>query len=290
MPLLFLFLFNRMANYLVNPVTFSADDFSITAIEPWFKVKVQVIKEYLQAFTLQTTGLADEIIFLDLQAGSGFYSLGAQKQLVPMPSLEALRVDPPFHKVILCEENPEYAKALKVRVNKYFRQRNVLLFEEDVNSLIRKLHHFVPPSKRNHKVAPLCLVDPHHFSISFSLIEQLANLGFSFIIPYTFPLNNRLNYKHYQREVAQTVQSFVGPNVASVMTANTNTEFYKKLVRSHQNNLLTLGMQVSLSAHKSEYTQMDVPVFYVGMYSKLVSAKEIVKDVKVSGIQQTELF
>jgi hypothetical protein len=31
-------------------------------------------------------------------------------------------------------------------------------------------------------------------------------------------------------------------------------------------------------------------VFYVGMYSKLVSAKEIVKDVKVNGIQQTELF
>ncbi|MCU0384171.1 MAG: hypothetical protein MUF68_08915, partial [Cyclobacteriaceae bacterium] len=103
-----------MAALTSDTHSFFADDFSITAIEPWFKVKVQVIRDYLQAFTLQTTGFADEIIFLDLQSGSGFYSLGYKKQIVLMPALEALRLVPGFTKVILNEPNAEAAKALKV--------------------------------------------------------------------------------------------------------------------------------------------------------------------------------
>jgi three-Cys-motif partner protein len=279
-----------MAALTSDTHSFFADDFSITAIEPWFKVKVQVIRDYLQAFTLQTTGFADEIIFLDLQSGSGFYSLGYKKQIVLMPALEALRLVPGFTKVILNEPNAEAAKALKVRVNRYFRNKNVLLFENTTDELIEKLHHFIPPPKRNFKVAALCLVDVHHFTYSFKQIEKLANMGFSFIVPYTFPLTTRTNYKFYQREQSANLKAFIGPNDSAVFTATQNQEFYKKLVRCHQNNMLTLGLQVSLSAHKNETDQLDVPVFYVGMYSKIISAKEIVKEVKENNQQQFELF
>ena len=61
-------------------------------------------------------------------------------------------------------------------------------------------------------------------------------------------------------------------------------------MKAHQNNMLTLGLSVSVAAHKLESNMMDMPLFYVGMYSKQVSARSIVRDVKENTRQQFELF
>ncbi len=269
---------------------FSKDDFIVTAVEPWFKVKVQVIQDYLQAFLAETTGRVDEIVFVDFFAGSGFYALGHQKEIVPMPSLLGFRQDPPFSKIILREPEPEAAKALRVRVNKYYRGRNTVIFEEGVEDMIDKLRLYIPPSKKNYKVATLCLIDPFSINFQFSAIEKLADMGYSFLVPYTMMLNSRSDYRYYQKEKREELKCFIGPNESSVMAANNNTEFYKKLVRAHQHNMLSLGLSVSLSAHKLESKYMDMPMFYVGLFSKQVSAKTVARDVKESMEQQIELF
>jgi three-Cys-motif partner protein len=269
---------------------FSKDDFIVTAVEPWFKVKVQVIQDYFQAFLGETTGRVDEIVLVDFFAGSGFYAIGHQKEIVPMSSLLGFRQDPPFSKIILREPEPESAKALRVRVNKYFRGRNSVIFEEGVEDMIDKLKLYIPPSKKNYKVATLCLLDPFSINFQFSAIEKLAEMGYSFLVPYTLMLNSRTDYRYYQKEKREELKCFIGPNESSVMAANNNTEFYKKLVRSHQNNMLALGLSVSLSAHKLESKYMDMPMFYVGLFSKQVSAKTVGRDVKESMQQQIELF
>jgi len=269
---------------------FSSDDFTVTAVEPWFKVKVQVIQEYLQAFTMQIAGRVDEIVFIDLFAGSGFYSSGFQKQLIPMPSLQALGCDPPFSKFIFCEEEDEAAKALKIRVNKYFRGRNVVIFEDRPEELLDKFRLYVPPTKKNYKVAALCLIDPFSIDFSFSLIEKLAAQGYSFLIPYTFQLNARTDYRFYLKEQGEKLRRFLGHNENPVFVSNSNMEFYKKLVRTHQNNMLTLGLTVSLSTHKIESKQMELPMFCMGMFSKQISTKLIVKEVRENTHQQFGLF
>jgi three-Cys-motif partner protein len=270
--------------------TFQPDDFTVTAVEPWFKVKVQVIKEYLQAFVAQTYGRADEIVFIDLLAGSGFYSYGYQKMLIPMACLEALQTDPPFTKLIFCESDPEAAKALKIRVNKYFRGRNVVLFDHQPEEMPEKLRLYVPASKRNFKVASICLVDPFSLKFSFDLLSTLAAQGYSFLIPYTLPLNTRTDFRFYLTEEGEKVRTFLGHNESSVFASNNNVEFYKKLVRVHQNNMLTLGLTVSLSAHKLESKMMDLPIFYVGMFSRQISAKSVGRDVRENNQRQFELF
>ncbi len=269
---------------------FTKDDFIVTAVEPWFKVKVQVIQDYLQAFLAETAGRAQEIVLIDFFAGSGFYSIGHQKELLPMPALAALKQDPPFTKVILREPDAEAAKALRVRVNKYFRGRNVVIFEDRVEDMIDKLKLYVPPSKKDYKVAVLCLIDPFSINFQFQALERLADMGYSFLIPYTFMLNSRSDFRYYLKEKREELRYFIGPNESSVMAANNNTEFYKKLVKAHQNNMLTLGLSVSVAAHKLESKMMDMPLFYVGMYSKQVSARTIVRDVKENTQQQFELF
>lgn len=273
-----------------STLSFSADAFTVTAVEPWFKVKVQVLQEYLQAFTSQTVGLADEIVFIDLFAGSGFYTTGFQKQLIPMPALQALSCDPPFTKLIFCEQSNEAFHALKVRVNKYFRGRNVVLFDGELDELVEKFRVYVPTNKKNYKVATVCLIDPFSFNYSFALIQKLAEQGYSFIVPYTFQLNARTDYRFYIKEHREKLMRFLGHNYTSIFTATSNADFYKKLVRIHQNNMLMLGLHVSIAAHKIESKQMDLPVFYVGFFSKLIPSKSIIKEVKESERTQFSLF
>jgi three-Cys-motif partner protein len=156
-------------------LSFLSDDFTVTAVETWFKVKVQVVQGYLQAFAAQVVAKADEIVFIDLFAGSGFYSSGFEKQLIPMPTLHALGSDPPFTKYIFSEPNDETAEALKVRVNRYFRGRNVVIFEDRQEGLLDKLRSCVPPSNKSYKVAALCLIAPFSIDFSFNLVERLSS-------------------------------------------------------------------------------------------------------------------
>jgi three-Cys-motif partner protein len=270
--------------------SFYPDDFTVTAVEPWFKVKVQVIKEYLKAFVTQSYGRVEEIVFVDMLAGSGFYSTGYQKSIIPMACMEAMALDPAFTKFVLCESETEAARALKVRVNRYFRGKNVVLFDSRPEAMLDKLRLYVPASKRDYKVATLCLIDPFSVDFSFDLLSKLAALGYNFLLPYTFPLHARSNFRYYLTEESDKVRHFLGHNESSVFASNNNLEFYKKLVRTHQNNILTLGLTVSLSAHKLESKMMDLPMFYVGMFSRQFSARSIVRDVKESSRQQFELF
>lgn len=286
----FLFLYNPVPLAEKPLYNFAKDDFTVTAVEPWFKVKVQVIQEYFQAFLAETAGRVDEIVLVDFFAGSGYYSIGHQKEIVPMPSLVALRQDPAFTKLILVEPDADLAKALKVRVNKYFRGRNVVIFEDQPHEVIDKLKMYIPPSRKDYKVAVLCLVDPFSLHFPYAVFEKLAPSNYSFLVPYTFQLNARTDYRHYLKDDRDKTKRFVGPNDSSVFAANNNQEFYKKLVRAHQNNMLTLGLSVSLSAHKLESKQMDLPVFYMGLFSKQISTKAIVRDVKEQSQQQFELF
>jgi hypothetical protein len=66
---------------------FQSDGLTITAAESWFKVKVQLILSYSQAFIMNASPKSDELIFVDLFAGSGLFSVGHQKEIFPAPSL-----------------------------------------------------------------------------------------------------------------------------------------------------------------------------------------------------------
>ncbi|MEO7992232.1 MAG: hypothetical protein ABI663_21970, partial [Chryseolinea sp.] len=75
---------------------YTDDGFSITATESWFKVKVQLLLSYIQSFTVNVSGKADEIVFVDLFSGSGLYSIGHQKEIFQGTCLASLDADLPI--------------------------------------------------------------------------------------------------------------------------------------------------------------------------------------------------
>ena len=270
---------------------FLNDGYSVTATEPWFKVKVEVIQSYLRAFVLNVCSKADEIIFVDLFSGSGLYSIGYQKEIFPGSCLASLSTELPITQWIFCERDPESIKLLHRRVDHFFKRKNVVILDVELPELTDKFRRIITPSKRGHTVAVFCLVDPFAFDIPFSTLDSLASLGFSFLIPFTFMLNDRVNFQYYLREHPEKLKRYLGNhNFERMAGVHNNLQFYKRIVRMYQNSLLVMGLNTALSVHKVDSRLMELPAYHIGLFSKQFSSKAIQEDVNVSGQLQIDLF
>ena len=270
---------------------FLPDGFSVTATEPWFKVKVEVIQSYLRAFVMNVSARADEIVFVDLFSGSGLYSVGYQKEIFAGSCLASLSSELPISQWILCERDPESLKLLHRRVEHFFHRKNVVILDVELSHLTDKFRKIVTPSKRGYTVAVFCLVDPFNFDIPLATIDSFASLGFNFLMPFTFLLNERSNYQYYLREHPERLLRYLGlNNFERLAGVQNNLQFYKRIVRMYQNRMLVMGLNTALSVHKTESKLMEVPAYYMGLFSRNFSAKAIQEDANLSGQLQIELY
>lgn len=272
---------------------FPDDGFSVTAAEPWIKGKVSVIQEYLHSFVTAMAGKADELVFIDLFAGNGVYSLGARKELFANPALLSLSMEMPITKYIFCERDAEQIRALKIRVNKNFRGKNVLLLEGKPEELHSRFDHYIPRSKGNFKVAVFCLCDSFSLDLKFETIHYLAQQGVNFLIPFSFALNDRLSYRFYLKEHRDKIRRFLNGHEdfdRLEKGVESNAQFYKRLVQLYQNNMLALGYNLSVSSHKANSGLMELPVYQIGFFSKQVSTRTIQHTVEATRHVQFELF
>jgi three-Cys-motif partner protein len=269
---------------------FFDDRSGVIAAEPWIKVKVEVIQSYLQAFVMNVSAHADEVVFVDLFSGSGLYSLGYTKQIFPGPSLSALSSDLPISQWILCERDPEAFKLLERRVQKHFRHQNVFVLDNALSQLPDKFRSIISPAKRGYSVAVCCLIDPFSFELPMSTIDKLAALGFTFLIPFTFPLNERFDFNHYLRERPDQLLRYLGiHNFERLAGVHNNHQFYKRIVRMYENRMLVMGLNAALSAHKVDSGFLEVPAYYMGLFSRRFSTKSIQQDVDLGGQLQISL-
>jgi three-Cys-motif partner protein len=272
-------------------LSFPDDGFSVTAAEPWIKRKIQIIQQYLHSFASSLAGKADEIVFIDLYAGSGIYSLGTRKELFAASSLMALSLEVPITKFIFCDPDKEQLSILKIRVNKYFRGKNVLLLDGKPEELIQKFSHYVPQSKGSFKVAVFCLCDSFSLDLHFDTVSRLSEQGFNFLIPFSFAINDRLDYRfHLKENKLRKFLNGLGDIDRVSHNMNNNFQFYKRLVQIYQNNMLALGYNLSLSTHKADSGLMELPTYQIGFFSKQVSTKAIQQDVEATRHTQFELF
>jgi three-Cys-motif partner protein len=272
---------------------FKDDGFSMTAAEPWIREKASIIGQYLSSFVYNLHGQVDELVFVDLSAGNGLYSVGSKREIFPATSLLALSLDLPIHRYVFCDHDNEEVNILKIRINKYFRGKNVIQLHGRPEELLDRLKLYVPQSKGNYKVAVFCLCDPFSFDIPFQLIDKLNGAGFSFLIPFTFVLNDQLNYQFYLTEERGKLKKFLGGenNIERLeKEVTSNQAFYKRLVRIYENNMLAIGLNASTSVHKIESGLMEVPMYYTGLFSSKFATKAVMKDVESTRNVQFELF
>ncbi|RAW01691.1 three-Cys-motif partner protein TcmP [Pseudochryseolinea flava] len=268
-----------------------SDELTVTASEPWFKVKVQANTRYLEAFVGQVAGRADEIIFIDLFSGNGLYTVGHQKEIFPGSSFQALLSGLPITRYIFCEHDQEQVKALKARVSKFFPRHPVTVFDQPIETLPAKFTDIVPQGKPRRKAAVFCLIDPCSIDIPFSTIEKFGRAGWNLLMPFTFPLNVRMNHAFYQTEGRDKLQRYVGVSGANKLSSvENNGNFYQQLVQIYENNMLVMGMNSAISAQKIKSQWMELPAYSMGFFSAQISAKAVQQEVQGSEFAQFELF
>jgi len=237
-----------------------------------------VIRNYLQSFVTNAAIRAPEIIVVDLFAGSGFYSIGHQKEIFAGSALSSLTTQLPITKWIFCEKDSIQVKALQARIETYFPSRNISVLEDHPEQLVDDLRVYTQARKGFPKPAIFCIADPFSLDMPFVLIEKLATLGFSFLRPFTFCLNERQNYNYYLHEKREKVKRYLGGHLERLDDTKANVNFYKRLVKQYQNNMLMLGLNTALSAHPLRSSLMDLPMYYVGFFSKSISPKTVQRD------------
>ncbi|MGC3945171.1 MAG: three-Cys-motif partner protein TcmP [Chryseolinea sp.] len=269
---------------------FSDDNLSVSAAEPWFKVKVQVIQSYLQAFIVNALSRADEVVLVDLFAGSGVYSSGHQKEIFPGASFAAMSDALPFTKWIFCEQDGDQLKALDTRVRRMFPS----LDTEIIHTNPRDPERFVsmiPTSRPGRRVAVLVLADSFSLELPFSTVHKLAALNCSLLLPFTFVLNNRMDCRFYAREQSEVLRRYIGESsVSKLKDLESNHHFYRRLIRLYQNNLLVAGLNAAISTHKLESRMMDLPSYHIGFFSKQFSTRAVLREVNGAENVQYELF
>lgn len=277
---------------LSTELLFPDDGLPSIAAEPWVKHKVNVVSQYLTSFAGQLAGKVDEVIFVDLYAGNGLYSMGARRELFPSSALTSLLLDVPISRFVFCEHDTDRLNTLKIRVNKYFRNRNVILLDGKPEDVVGRLDLYVPPSKNGYKSAVICLCDSFSLEMPFSAIQKLSEKGFSFLVPFTFALNDRVNYEFYLVESRERLKKFLGTDKLDRLErgVDSNLTFYKRMVMIYQNNLLGMGFNGSTSVHKIDSGLMELPIYYMGFYSQNLATKDIQEAVEATHNVQFDLF
>lgn len=269
---------------------FSDDGLSITAAESWFKVKVQVIKSYLQAFIVNALSRADEVVLVDLFAGSGLYSAGHQKDVFAGAALSAMADALPFSKWIFCERDGELLKVLDTRIRRSFPALDTEIIHTGSRDPDRFLS-MIPASRHGKRMAVLCLADPFSMELPLTTVHKLAAMNCSLLIPFTFVLNSRMDCRYYTREQGELLRRFVGDSSAGKLSdLESNQHFYRRLIRLYQNSILMSGLNASLSTHQLNSRMMELPAYHIGFFSKQFSTRAILREVNGAEHLQYELF
>jgi three-Cys-motif partner protein len=281
--------FWEKARFVATPGFFSDDGFVVTAAEPWIKEKLQVVQLYLRSFLQHLAGRAGETVLLDLSAGNGLFSLGSSRELFPGTPLVSLASGLPFSKFIFCERDVAQAGVLKVRVNKYFRDRNVLILEGPRSA--ERIRMFVPQGREH--TTGICLVDTFSIDIPFAMLDDLSEMGFSFLVVFTMPLSDELDFSYYLEEEREKLRRFLGgykdPEKIE-RDLEGNLQFYKRMVASFQNSMAALGMDSVMTSQKMDSGLMELPQYTIGLFSRQVDCRAVQEGVSNSRHIQFHLF
>ena len=95
----------------------------------------------------------------------------------------ALQQELPIAKYVFCESDAEQFRVLKIRTNKYFKEKNTILLNGRPEDLLDKIKMYVPKPRRDHKVAVFCVADSFGLEPDFNVIQDLKDNNFTFLIP-----------------------------------------------------------------------------------------------------------
>lgn len=139
----------------------------------WSEIKLDIIKEYANAFTriMKKQDWCKGYVYIDAFAGAGVHISRRTGEFVPGSPLNALEIENPFTEYHFIDIDKIKAEALE---NLTRERLNISIYPEDCNeSLVRKIF---PSLQYKSKKRALCILDPYGLHLYWETILEAAKL------------------------------------------------------------------------------------------------------------------
>ncbi len=239
------------------------DNFPVLPVESWYFDKLGIVQSYLKAWHSRIDLRNKPKILLYIGSGPGFVQTNDGQQALQGTPLSILAGPYDFQRYIFCEENSDYAAALKVRIGKFYPHKHTLIVEGDINQTIEKLPPYLPDKIGRSTTAILCLVDVQSFDVEFETMQLLAEMGVDLLLVNSYRHSEYYNYKFYLEEERETLNAYFGSAWARLAESSelvSDTSFFMLVVKAYLEQMRHLGYKVTATLHK--YRQPDIPVPY----------------------------
>jgi three-Cys-motif partner protein len=150
----------------------------------WSEIKLDIVKEYVQAYTTIMAKQRFRFAYIDGFAGSGVHLSKSSHELVPGSPLNALKIEPPFHEYFLVDLDGDKAEQLRGLAEVRARKA-VQVIHGDCNQVL--LHDIFPKVRFEDYRRALCVLDPYGLHLDWQVIETAGKMK-SIEIFLNFPI------------------------------------------------------------------------------------------------------
>lgn len=176
----------------------------------WAEDKHAVVSLYAKLFSTGMKDKWDELVYIELYAGSGVAKIKNESRFIAGSPLRALAPEFPFGKYIFCEKNKTELNALKKRVKQLAPTRNVSFIPGSCNEQVAQILGEIPTASASHRVLSLCFVDPFDIGIKFETVRKLSTRYVDFLFLLALYMDANRNIENYAKEEAVKIDEFLG--------------------------------------------------------------------------------
>lgn len=150
----------------------------------WSEIKLEIIKEYADAFTtiMKSQEWCKGYVYIDAFSGAGVHISKKSGEFVPGSPLNALEIKNPFTEYHYIDIDRERIETLTSVTQDY---QNVHFYPEDCNEALTE--SIFPKLKWESKKRALCILDPYGLHLHWETITEAAKLETTEIF-LNFPL------------------------------------------------------------------------------------------------------
>ena len=128
--------------------------------DPWILTPIKTLGNYLEVYSFLLSPAYNHRIYLDLSAGTGMLEMSNSGEYIYDTSLLALASPVQFNRYIFWEPNDTYAQALRIRINRNFKDKNVLIICTSFEKFLEQVRNYVPINTKGIKPWIFCNINP----------------------------------------------------------------------------------------------------------------------------------
>jgi three-Cys-motif partner protein len=276
-----------------KPKSSNEDGFSLFESKKWYQDKLGIIQSYVKAYHKRFDLRNKTKILVYIGAGPGMVQIEGSEQATAGTPLEILSYQKEFQRYLFCEKNPEYAKALKVRIGKNYPKKHTVIVEGDINQTIEKLAPYLPEKMGNSPTAILCIIDLHSFDLDYETLKILAGMDVDFLLVNSYVHTAYYNYSFYLEEERETLNAYFDSSwarLAETGALNSDLSFFLLVVKVYLAQIKQLGYNVTGTLHKYGGEKELVPYYQIAYCTKSKVLKSLKQKMVKETSKQIELF